>query len=280
VDGQPHHAPQPLKLRVASTLKEMGLLAIRPAVNLLAEIGATARLLGEVLFWGIRPPYRLRLFFEAMEFVGVQSLFIVGLTGLFIGMVFGIQLVDGFSSFGAENQTGAVVGMALARELSPVFTALMVSSRAGSAMSTELGSMRVSDQIDALITMAVSPIQYLVVPRIVAGLVMVPVLTMVFNIVGIFGAWLVCVKVLGLDHGIFVDKVRWFVDAPDLRQGMIKAAAFGLTVTLIACRHGFYAKGGAAGVGYATTSAVVQNAVSILALDYLITSLITGQGGL
>lgn len=280
MDGQPHHAPQPLKLRVASTLKEMGLLAIRPAVNLLAEIGATARLLGEVLFWGIRPPYRLRLFFEAMEFVGVQSLFIVGLTGLFIGMVFGIQLVDGFSSFGAENQTGAVVGMALARELSPVFTALMVSSRAGSAMSTELGSMRVSDQIDALITMAVSPIQYLVVPRIVAGLVMVPVLTMVFNIVGIFGAWLVCVKVLGLDHGIFVDKVRWFVDAPDLRQGMIKAAAFGLTVTLIACRHGFYAKGGAAGVGYATTSAVVQNAVSILALDYLITSLITGQGGL
>ena len=262
-----------------AALKELGLLAVRPVLSVLAEIGETVRLLGAVCFWGVRPPYRLRLLFEAMDFVGVQSLFIVGLTGLFIGMVFGIQLVDGFRDFGAENQTGAVVGMALARELSPVFTALMVSSRAGSAMSTELGSMRVSDQVDALVTMAVNPVQYLVVPRVLAGLFMVPVLTMIFNMVGIFGAWLVCVKLLDLDHGIFVDKVRWFVDVADLRQGMVKAAVFGLAVSLIACRHGFYAKGGAAGVGQATTNAVVQSAVSILALDYVITSLITGQGG-
>jgi phospholipid/cholesterol/gamma-HCH transport system permease protein len=273
-EADPAPPPKPL-----AVLKEAGLLAVRPVVSVLAEIGETVRLLGAVFFWGIRPPYRLRLLFEAMEFVGVQSLFIVGLTGLFIGMVFGIQLVDGFRDFGAENQTGAVVGMALARELSPVFTALMVSSRAGSAMSTELGSMRVSDQIDALVTMAVNPVQYLVVPRVLAGLVMVPVLVMVFNVVGICGAWLVCVKLLDLDHGIFVDKVRWFVDVADLRQGLIKAAVFGLAVSLIACRHGFYAKGGAAGVGQATTNAVVQSAVSILALDYVITSIVTGQGG-
>jgi len=264
---------------VLELLKKVGLLLMRPAVTLLAEIGGTARLLGSTVFWGLRPPYRIRLFFEAMEFVGVQSLFLVGLTGLFIGMVFGIQLVDGFRDFGAENQTGAVVGMALARELSPVFTALMVSSRAGSAMSTELGSMRVSDQVDALTTMAVNPIQYLVVPRVFAGLVMVPILAMIFNLVGIFGCWLVCVQLLGLDHGIFVDKVRWLVDVADVMQGTIKATAFGLTVALIACRQGFYAKGGAAGVGQGTTSAVVQSAVSILALDYLITSIITGQGG-
>lgn len=261
-------------------LKAAALLAARPFITLFAEIGETAKLFAAACFWGVRPPYRFRLFVQAMEFVGVQSLFIVGLTGLFIGMVFGIQLVDGFRDFGAENQTGAVVAMALARELSPVFTALMVSSRAGSAMSTELGSMRVSDQVDALLTMAVNPVQYLVVPRVVAGFVMLPVLTMLFNLVGIFGAWLVCVQLLGLDHGIFVDKVRWFVDAADLRQGLIKAAVFGLAVSLIACRHGFYAKGGAAGVGQATTSAVVQSAVSILALDYMITSIITGQGGL
>jgi phospholipid/cholesterol/gamma-HCH transport system permease protein len=273
-EADPAPPPKPL-----AVLKEAGLLAVRPVISVLAEIGETVRLLGAVFFWGIRPPYRLRLLFEAMEFVGVQSLFIVGLTGLFIGMVFGIQLVDGFRDFGAENQTGAVVGMALARELSPVFTALMVSSRAGSAMSTELGSMRVSDQIDALVTMAVNPVQYLVVPRVLAGLAMVPVLVMVFNVVGIYGAWLVCVKLLDLDHGIFVDKVRWFVDVADLRQGLIKAAVFGLTVSLIACRHGFYAKGGAAGVGQATTNAVVQSAVSILALDYVITSIVTGQGG-
>jgi phospholipid/cholesterol/gamma-HCH transport system permease protein len=262
---------------VLRALRKAGWLLIQPFVTVFAEIGGTAKLLGSALFWGIRPPYRVRLFFEAMEFVGVQSLFIVGLTGLFIGMVFGIQLVDGFRDFGAENQTGAVVGMALTRELSPVFTALMVSSRAGSAMSTELGSMRVSDQIDALTTMAVNPVQFLVVPRVVAGLVMLPVLTMIFNMVGILGAWLVCVQLLGLDHGIFVDKVRWFVDVGDLMQGMIKAAAFGLAVSLIACRQGFFAKGGAAGVGQATTSAVVQSAVSILAIDYVITTIITNQ---
>jgi phospholipid/cholesterol/gamma-HCH transport system permease protein len=260
-------------------IKRVGSALLKPFVTLLADIGGTARLLYDTAFWFVRPPYRFSLFFEAMEFVGVQSLFIVGLTGLFIGMVFGIQLVDGFRDFGAENQTGAVVALALARELSPVFTALMVSSRAGSAMSTELGSMRVSDQIDALTTMAVNPIQFLVVPRVFAGLVMLPILTMIFNMVGIVGAWLVCVQLLGLDHGIFVDKVAWFVDAPDIMQGMVKAAAFGLTVSLVACRQGFYAKGGAAGVGQATTSAVVQSAVSILALDYLITSIITGAAG-
>jgi phospholipid/cholesterol/gamma-HCH transport system permease protein len=276
-EGEVSAAP-PNKLLGAA--RELALMLLRPLLTLLVDIGETMRLFGKVCFWGIRPPFRFRLFFEAMEFVGVQSLFIVGLTGLFIGMVFGIQLVDGFRDFGAENQTGAVVGMALARELSPVFTALMVSSRAGSAMSTELGSMRVSDQIDALLTMAVNPVQYLVVPRVVAGLVMMPVLSMIFNLVGIFGAWLVCVQLLGLDHGIFVDKVRWFVDAADLRQGLIKAAAFGLAVALISCRHGFFAKGGAAGVGQATTSAVVQSAVTVLALDYIITSIITGQGGL
>ncbi len=127
-----------------------------------------------------------------------------------------------------------------------------------------------------LTTMAVNPVQYLVVPRVLAGFLMVPCSPMLFNMVGIFGAWLVCVQMLGLDSGIFVDKVRWFVDATDLRQGMVKAFAFGLPISLIACRHGFYARGGAAGVGQATTAAVVQSAVSILALDYVITSIITG----
>jgi phospholipid/cholesterol/gamma-HCH transport system permease protein len=245
-----------------------------------AEVGALAGLFWQSVFWGIRPPYRVRLWVESMDFIGVGSIFIVGLTGLFVGMVFGLQLADGFRQFNAENQVGAVVGLALTRELAPVFTALMVSSRAGSAMTTELGSMRVSDQIDALTTMAVSPVQFLVVPRLIAGTIMVPLLTMLFNMIGIFGAWLVCVKVLGLDSGIFIDKVRWFVDAFDLTQGLVKAAVFGFAVSLIACRHGFHAEGGAAGVGRATNRAVVQSAVTILVLDYFITSMITGQGGL
>lgn len=265
-------APNPL-VRVADAIWAL------PAA-FFAEIGALATLLWQSLFWGIRPPYRLRLFVEAMDFVGVGSIFIVGLTGLFVGMVFGIQLVDGFRQFGAENQVGAVVGLALTRELAPVFASLMVSSRAGSAMTTELGSMRVSDQIDALTTMAVNPVQFLVVPRLVAGAVMVPLLAMLFNLVGIFGAWLVCVKFMGLDGGVFIDKVRWYVDVVDIRQGLIKAFIFGFTVALIACRQGFFAEGGAAGVGRATNRAVVQSAVSILVLDYIVTSIITGQGGL
>ncbi|MEM9190828.1 MAG: ABC transporter permease [Myxococcota bacterium] len=245
-------------------------------LSLLREVGLLAELLWLSIYWGVRPPYRFRLAISAMDFVGVGSIFIVGLTGLFVGMVFGLQLADGFRQFNAENQVGAVVGIALTRELAPVFSALMVSSRAGSAMTTELGSMRVTEQIDALTTMAVNPVQYLVVPRLIAGAIMVPILTMLFNLVGIFGAWLVCVQFLGLDPGIFVSNVRWFVDAPDIRQGLIKGVIFGIAITLIACRQGFHASGGAAGVGLATNRAVVQSAVSILILDYVVTSILLG----
>ncbi|MGD8317030.1 MAG: ABC transporter permease [Myxococcales bacterium] len=242
------------------------------------ELGALFELLGQALFWGVRPPYRGRLLVQAMEFIGIGSIFIVSLTALFVGGVLALQLVDGFRDFGAENQTGAVIGLALAREVGPVFAALMVTSRAGSAMTTELGSMRVTNQIDALITMAVNPVQFLVVPRIVAGFVMVPVLTMLFNVVGVFGAFFVAVTLLGLDPGVFMDRLRWLVDWDDVSQGLIKAMVFGVAVTLIACRQGFYARGGAAGVGRATNRAVVQSAIAILMLDYVVTSLVLGQG--
>jgi len=242
------------------------------------EIGALFRLLWEAVFWGIRPPYRARLFVEAMEFIGIGSIFLVSLTAVFVGGVLALQLVDGFRDFGAENQTGAVIGLALAREVGPVFAALMVTSRAGSAMTTELGSMRVTNQIDALVTMAVNPVQYLVVPRLVAGLVMVPVLTMLFNIVGVMGAFFVAVSLLGLDPGVFMDRLKWLVDWDDVSQGLIKAMVFGVALTLIACRQGLYAQGGAAGVGRATNRAVVQSAIAILMLDYLVTSLVLGQG--
>ena len=242
------------------------------------EISALFKLLWEALFWGVRPPYRGRLFVEAMEFIGIGSIFLVSLTAVFVGGVLALQLVDGFRDFGAENQTGAVIGLALAREVGPVFAALMVTSRAGSAMTTELGSMRVTNQIDALVTMAVNPVQYLVVPRLVAGFVMVPVLTMLFNVVGVMGAFFVAVALLGLDPGVFMDRLKWLVDWDDLSQGLIKAMVFGVAVTLIACRQGFYAKGGAAGVGRATNRAVVQSAIAILMLDYLVTSLVLGEG--
>ena len=261
-----------------AVLRDVGRWFLGLLLSPFAELGALSRLFGQTLFWGVRPPYRARLFVEAMEFIGIGSIFIVSLTSLFVGGVLALQLVDGFRDFGAENQTGAVIGLALAREVGPVFAALMVTSRAGSAMTTELGSMRVTNQIDALVTMAVEPVQYLVVPRVFAGFVMVPVLTMLFNVVGVFGAFFVAVALLGLDPGVFMDRLRWLVDWDDVSQGLIKAMVFGVAVTLIACRHGFYAEGGAAGVGRATNRAVVQSAIAILMLDYLVTSIVLGEG--
>jgi phospholipid/cholesterol/gamma-HCH transport system permease protein len=264
------------KLRAAT--RDAGEWLLKVLLSPFVEISALFKLLWEALFWGIRPPYRGRLFVEAMEFIGIGSIFLVSLTAVFVGGVLALQLVDGFRDFGAENQTGAVIGLALAREVGPVFAALMVTSRAGSAMTTELGSMRVTNQIDALVTMAVNPVQYLVVPRLLAGFVMVPVLTMLFNVVGVAGAYFVAVALLGLDPGVFMDRLKWLVDWDDLSQGLIKAMVFGVAVTLIACRQGFYAKGGAAGVGRATNRAVVQSAIAILMLDYLVTSLVLGEG--
>ncbi|MDQ3032477.1 MAG: ABC transporter permease [Myxococcota bacterium] len=239
-----------------------------------AEIGTMTRLTYETLRWMIRPPYRGRQLIAAMEFVGVQSIFIVGLTGVFVGAVFGLQLVNALRIFGAEGQAGPVVSIALAREIGPVFAALMVSSRAGSSIATEIGSMRVSNQIDALTTMSVSPVQYLIVPRVIAGFTMVPLLALIFDIVGFGGAYVVAVNLYGLDPGVFIERSRWLVDEWDVRQGLIKAAVFGIAVTLIACRQGYYATGGAAGVGRATNQAVVQSAVAVLVLDYVVTALL------
>lgn len=267
---------KPSKLRAAA--RDVGEWIVNVILSPFVEIGALVKLLWEAVFWGIRPPYRGRLFVESMEFIGIGSIFIISLTAFFVGAVLALQLVDGFRDFGAESQSGAVIGLALAREVGPVFAALMVTSRAGSAMTTEIGSMRVTNQIDALVTMAVNPVQYLVVPRVVAGFVMLPVLTMLFNIVGVFGAFLVAVSLLGLDPGVFMDRLKWLVDWEDVSQGLIKAMVFGVAITLIACRQGFYAKGGAAGVGRATNRAVVQSAIAILMLDYLVTGLVLGQG--
>lgn len=267
---------KPSKLRAAA--RDVGEWIVNVLLSPFVEIGALVKLLWEAIFWGIRPPYRGRLFVESMEFIGIGSIFIISLTAFFVGAVLALQLVDGFRDFGAESQSGAVIGLALAREVGPVFAALMVTSRAGSAMTTEIGSMRVTNQIDALVTMAVNPVQYLVVPRVVAGFVMLPVLTILFNIVGVFGAFLVAVSLLGLDPGVFMDRLKWLVDWEDVSQGLIKAMVFGVAITLIACRQGFYAKGGAAGVGRATNRAVVQSAIAILMLDYLVTGLVLGQG--
>jgi phospholipid/cholesterol/gamma-HCH transport system permease protein len=241
-------------------------------IDATTAVGQATLLTIETLVWMVRPPYRFRLLFQAMEFVGVGSLFIVLLTGLFTGAVFALQGAVAFRLFNAESLVGSTVALSLARELSPVLTGLMVTGRAGSGIATELGTMRVTEQIDALYTMAVNPVQYLIVPRFIAGLIMVPVLSVLFTMVGMLGAYFVGVVLLHIDQGIFIGKTRWFVDPADLSSGLIKAFFFGGILTMVGCYKGYYASGGARGVGVATTQAVVYGSVLILVADYFLTA--------
>ncbi|MCA9525000.1 MAG: ABC transporter permease [Myxococcales bacterium] len=242
-------------------------------LNIVEGTGKAALLFFETLVWTIRPPYRLRLLFQAMEFVGVGSMFIVLLTGVFTGAVFALQGAGAFRLFNAESLVGPTVGISLARELAPVLTGLMVAGRAGSGIATELGTMRVTEQIDALYTMAVNPVQYLVVPRFLAGITMVPCLCALFSLVGMVGCYFVGVVLLRIDEGIFMEQTKWLVDPDDLTSGMIKALVFGGILTMVGCYKGFYASGGARGVGLATTQAVVGGSVLILIADYFLTAL-------
>jgi len=241
-------------------------------IDATTAVGQATLLTIETLVWMVRPPYRFRLLFQAMEFVGVGSLFIVLLTGLFTGAVFALQGAVAFRLFNAESLVGSTVALSLARELSPVLTGLMVTGRAGSGIATELGTMRVTEQIDALYTMAVNPVQYLIVPRFIAGMIMVPVLSVLFTMIGMLGAYFVGVVLLHIDQGVFIGKTRWFVDPADLANGLIKAFFFGGILTMVGCYKGFYASGGARGVGVATTQAVVYGSVLILVADYFLTA--------
>jgi phospholipid/cholesterol/gamma-HCH transport system permease protein len=247
-------------------------------LRFLQVLGEMVSLLFQALLWGLRPPFRGSLVVQQMEFIGVGSMSIILLVSLFTGGVFGLQSVDAFQKFQAESYVGTAVSLTLTREIAPVITALMVAGRAGSAMATELGSMRISEQIDAMSTLAVNPIQYLVVPRLVASTLMMPILTMVFNLAGIFGAYLFVVEVKGVDPGPFVHNIRWFTDVGDLGMGLVKAFFFGAMIALIGCHQGYNAHGGARGVGLATMRTVVISSVAILVVDFAITHVLITLG--
>jgi len=242
-------------------------------ITLIHEVGAMMLLLVRALRALGARPVRWQLFVQQMEFIGAGSLFIVLLTGSFTGLVLALQLVDGFSRFQAEGLTGATMSLALCREMGPVLTGLIVTGRVGSSMATELGTMRVTEQIDALKTMAVDPIQYLVSPRILAGLVMVPVLTLFFTMVALIGAEYVTVEIMGVDRGLYKGNIRNILMAKDIYIGLVKSVVFGITITTVACYKGYYAFGGARGVGNATTQSVVHSFIAIFILDYVITAI-------
>ena len=239
----------------------------------LNDLGAVLMFFFRVMTRMFRPPFRMHVLFTQLEFVGVGSLFIVLLTGVFTGAVFTLQSVDAFARFSAQSLVGATVTLALARELAPVLTALMVAGRVGSAMATELGTMRVTEQIDAMEVMAVDPLGYLVAPRVFAGAFMVPLLTMLFIMVGVAGSYLVAVIFSGIDEGAYMARIERWLDPSDLFQGLSKALVFGTVVALIGCYKGFHAAGGARGVGQATTGAVVIGSIAIFVLHYFLTAL-------
>lgn len=220
-----------------------------------------------------RPPFRWRVYLQQLEFVGFGSLVIVLLTGAFTGMVTAVQGAYAFSIFNAEGYVGVTVALALTRELGPVLTGLMVTGRVGSSIATEIGTMVVTEQVDALQSMAVNPVQYLVSPRLFAGITMMPVLTLLFSLVGIAGAYIVVVIGLGLDAGVFKRRILDTLVPWDIWSGLIKSAVFGGVIATIGCHSGYSATGGARGVGLATTRSVVYSSVAVLVVDYFLTVL-------
>lgn len=244
----------------------------RSAGEFVTATGSMAMMLFQAVIYAFVPPVKFRNIFKQMEFVGVQSLFVVILTGTFTGMVLALQSFNALKRFGAESMVGPTVALSMARELGPVLAGLMVTGRAGSAMSTELGTMRVTEQIDALYTMAVNPIKYLVTPRVLAGICMFPVLTVITDFAGVIGGYLVGVKLLGINSGVYIGRTVDFVQVEDITTGLFKSVVFGLITSLVACYYGFYTTGGAEGVGKSATSSVVQASVLILVSDYIMSS--------
>ncbi|MFH1356822.1 MAG: ABC transporter permease, partial [bacterium] len=221
-----------------------------------------------------RRPFRTRLFIDQFNIIGVNSIPIIALVSVFTGMVFALQTTYAFRMFNAETLVGMTVGLSLTREIAPVFAALMITARVGSSMSAELGTMRVTEQIDALESMAVYPHQYLVVPRVFTSMLMVPLHTVIFDFIGIMGSYFVGVVLMKIPSGPFLQRLEQMVDPDDIIGGVMKAAVFGFILASISCFEGFRTRGGAKGVGISTTRAVVISSVSILITDYFLTQVV------
>ena len=221
----------------------------------------------------VRPPIYPRLIGRQMIEIGYYSLPVVGLTAIFTGMVLALQSYTGFARFSAESAIPNVVIVSITRELGPVLAGLMVAGRIGAAMAAEIGTMRVTEQIDALDTLATNPFKYLVAPRLIAGLTMLPLLVLVADIIGVFGGYVVSIFKLGFNPHTYIRNTIDFMEAQDVISGLVKAGVFGFLVTLMGCYHGYHSRGGAQGVGTATTNAVVSASILILCFNYFITEL-------
>jgi phospholipid/cholesterol/gamma-HCH transport system permease protein len=246
----------------------------RWTIFVLASLGRFGSFFGTALYTVVTPPFKVNALLDRLHYIGYKSLLIIVLTGAFTGMVLGLQIFLTLSRFGSEAFLGPAVALSLIRELGPVLAALMITGRAGSALTAEIGIMRITEQIDALKVMALSPFRYLVTPSILAGTLSFPLMTAIFDLVGIFGGYLVGVELLGLSEGTYFGEMRTFVGIDDVMTGFWKSLSFGALVTWVCTYKGFHVGHGAEGVARATTQAVVLASVLILVWDYFMGSVL------
>jgi phospholipid/cholesterol/gamma-HCH transport system permease protein len=245
----------------------------RITLTSMAMLGRLAFFAGEALSHLVRPPFYGKMLLRQMMSVGYNSLIVVGLTAIFTGMVLALQSYIGFArSFSSESAVAQIVVLSITRELGPVIAALMVAGRVGAAIAAEIGTMRVTDQIDALTTLSTNPMKYLVVPRVLAGVITMPILVLIADIIGVAGGYVVASYKLGFNPSAYLTSTLDFLTTDDVASGLVKAAVFGFIITLMGCYHGYNSRGGAQGVGAATTAAVVSASITILLTDYLLTS--------
>jgi len=228
---------------------------------------------GTAVWHVFTPPFYGRTFLRQCMEIGYYSLPVVGLTTLFTGMVLALQRHSGFARFSAEGAVATVVVLSVTRELAPVLAGLMVAGRIGAAMAAEIGTMRVTEQIDALVTLSTNPFKYLIAPRLMAGVLMLPLLVLVGDVIGVFGGYLIGTYKLGFNPANYIQRTWEFLEVMDVVSGLVKAAAFGFLIALMGCYNGYHSQGGAQGVGSATRNAVVSASILILTFNYLITEL-------
>lgn len=243
----------------------------RTFLSFLAGAGKLSLFAGKGVYHCFTPPFYFRHLGRQLVDIGYYSLPVVGMTALFTGMVLALQSYTGFARFSAESAIPNVVVLSITRELAPVLAGLMVAGRIGASIAAEIGTMRVTEQIDALVTLSTNPFKYLIAPRLIAGVLMLPALVFVGDIIGVLGGYLVSVYSLGFEPTGYLRNTWDFVQAMDIISGLVKAAVFGFIVSLMGCYHGFNSQRGAQGVGAATTNAVVSSSILILIFNYLLT---------
>jgi phospholipid/cholesterol/gamma-HCH transport system permease protein len=243
-------------------------------LSLLNRIGRMGFFLAKAFLYAITPPLKFSWIIKQIWFIGFQSTLVIFLTGAFSGMVLGLQGFYTLNRFGSTALLGPMVALSLIKELGPVLTALMVTGRAGSAITAEIGIMRTSEQIDAMEIMGLNPFRYLIVPKLIAGIIALPLLTAIFDVVGIFGGYLIGGKLLGIGEGTYFGEMANYVRIEDVLEGIYKSLSFGVLITWVCCYKGYYAGFGAEGVSKATTQAVVLSSVLVLFWDYIMTSLL------